>query len=77
LIKILYIVDTFETGGAEKSLLDIAMHNPSVNSVFVTIYQGNALAQTAQQAGIKVHTLNIQDKYGFDKAVKCIRPIIA
>jgi glycosyltransferase involved in cell wall biosynthesis len=77
LIKILYIVDTFETGGAEKSLLDIAMHNPAVNSVFVTIYQGNALAQTAQQAGIKVHTLNIQDKYGFDKAVELLKPIIA
>lgn len=77
MIKVLYILDTFETGGAEKSLLDIAMHNTSVNSVFVTVYRGNALAQTAMQAGIKVHTLNIQDKYGFDKAVELLKPIIA
>lgn len=74
--KILYILDTFETGGAEKSLLDIACHNQSVTSVFVTIYRGNQLAKVAEQAGIKVYQLNLSAKYGFSKAVQLLKPIV-
>lgn len=74
--KILYILDTFETGGAEKSLLDIAMHNHEVVSVFVTLYQGNQLAATAQKAGIKVIALNRKEKYAFGKITQLLLPII-
>jgi glycosyltransferase involved in cell wall biosynthesis len=74
--KILYILDTFETGGAEKSLLDIAMHNRAVISVFVTLYQGNQLAATAQKAGIKVIALNRKEKYAFGKITQLLLPII-
>lgn len=74
--KILYILDTFETGGAEKSLLDIARHNQAVESVFATIYEGNQLAEVAKQAGIKVYQLNLKDKYGFSKAAQLLKPII-
>lgn len=74
--KILYILDTFETGGAEKSLLDIAMHNREVVSVFVTLYQGNQLAETAQKAGIKVIALNRNEKYAFNKIAQLLLPIV-
>jgi glycosyltransferase involved in cell wall biosynthesis len=74
--KILYILDTFETGGAEKSLLDIAMHNHEVVSVFVTLYQGNQLAETAQKAGIKVIALNRKEKYAFGKIAQLLLPIV-
>lgn len=74
--KILYILDTFETGGAEKSLLDIAIQNKAVESVFVTLYKGNQLAAVAQQAGIKVISLNRPEKYAFGKIVQQLRPII-
>lgn len=74
--KILYILDTFETGGAEKSLLDIAMHNHEVVSVFVTLYQGNQLAETAQKAGIKVIALNRKEKYAFNKIAQLLLPIV-
>lgn len=74
--KILYILDTFETGGAEKSLLDIAMHNHEVVSVFVTLYQGNQLAATAQKAGIKVISLNRNEKYAFNKIAQLLLPIV-
>lgn len=74
--KILYILDTFETGGAEKSLLDIAMHNHEVVSVFVTLYQGNQLVETAQKAGIKVIALNRKEKYAFGKIAQLLLPIV-
>lgn len=74
--KILYIIDTFQTGGAEKSLLDISIHNNKIVPYFITIYKGNQLAILAEQFGIKVFQLNINDKYGFHKAVVLIRPII-
>lgn len=74
--KILYILDTFETGGAEKSLLDIAMHNHEVVSVFVTLYQGNQLAATAEKAGIKVIALNRKEKYAFGKIAQFLLPIV-
>ena len=74
--KILYILDTFETGGAEKSLLDIAIQNKAVESVFVTLYKGNQLAEAAQQAGIKVISLNRTEKYAFGKIVQLLKPII-
>lgn len=74
--KILYILDTFETGGAEKSLLDIAVQNKAVESVFVTLYKGNQLAEAAQQAGIKVISLNRPEKYAFGKIVQQLKPII-
>lgn len=74
--KILYILDTFETGGAEKSLLDIAVQNKAVESVFVTLYKGNQLAEAAQLAGIKVISLNRPEKYAFGKIVQQLKPII-
>jgi hypothetical protein len=72
----LYILDTFETGGAEKSLLDIAIQNKAVESVFVTLYKGNQLAAVVQQAGIKVISLNRPEKYAFGKIVQQLKPII-
>ncbi|GGD30258.1 glycosyltransferase family 4 protein [Flavobacterium orientale] len=74
--KILYILDTFETGGAEKSLLDIAIQNKAVETVFVTLYKGNQLAEAAQQAGIKVISLNRPEKYAFGKIAQLLKPII-
>jgi glycosyltransferase involved in cell wall biosynthesis len=74
--KILYILDTFETGGAEKSLLDIAIQNKAVESVFVTLYKGNQLAEAAQKAGIKVISLNRTEKYAFGKIAQLLKPII-
>ncbi|HQX03860.1 MAG TPA: glycosyltransferase [Flavobacterium sp.] len=74
--KILYILDTFETGGAEKSLLDIAIQNKAAVSYFITIYKGNQLAELAKKNGIQVFQLNNTEKYGFSKAVQQIIPLI-
>ncbi|MBA4153357.1 glycosyltransferase [Flavobacterium sp.] len=74
--KIVYILDTFETGGAEKSLLDIAIQNKAATSYFITIYRGNQLAELAAKNGITVFQLNNDEKYGFSKAVQQLIPII-
>lgn len=74
--KILYIVDTFETGGAERSLLDIAINNKEFESVFVTIYKGNTLLKLAKKNNLKVYCLNRQEKYAFSKVLKELIPII-
>lgn len=75
-MKVLYILDTFETGGAEKSLLEIAVNNKLVTSVFVTIYKGNKLIKEAEEAGIKVYQLNLKEKYAFKKAVNLLKVIV-
>ena len=74
--KIVYILDTFDTGGAEKSLLDIAIQNKEATSYFITIYRGNQLAELAAKNGITVFQLNNDEKYGFSKAVQQLIPII-
>ncbi len=75
-LKIVYLIDTLETGGAEKSLIDIAINNKEVISYFITIYRGNALATVLESNNITVYKLNSDFKYGFDKVVQLLLPII-
>ena len=75
-LKIVYLIDTLETGGAEKSLIDIAINNKEVTSYFITIYRGNILAKVLESNNITVYKLNSDFKYGFDKVVQLLLPII-
>lgn len=74
-IKVLYIIDTLEGYGAEKSLVEITSNFKNIVPVFVHIYQGDMLKPRLEEAGVRVYSLDIRKKYAFNTAVKKLRPI--
>ena len=68
-IKVLYLIDTLAVGGAEKSLADIAINNPKVESIFITIYTGDGLVSLLKQNSIEVNQLNNSFRYEFKTVV--------
>jgi len=80
-IKVLYIIDTvgtekFKGGGAERSLIEIAIQNKEVLPFFISIYKGTYLAHLLEENNIQHINLGITGKYEFEKAVKLILPIL-
>ena len=75
-MKVLYIIDTINSSGAERSLTQIATNFKNVQPVFVHVYKGDMLKKTLEENGIKVYSLNIESKYGFQLAESRITEII-
>lgn len=75
-IKVLYLIDTLNVGGAEKSLVDIAIHNSEVESIFITIYKGDSLVNLLKQNTIEVHQLNNSFRYEFNTVVTQLLPLL-
>ncbi|WP_289021511.1 glycosyltransferase [uncultured Salegentibacter sp.] len=74
-IKVLYIIDTLEGYGAEKSLVEITSNFNRIIPVFVHIYQGDMLKPRLEEAGIRVYSLDLTKKYAFNTAVKKLKSI--
>lgn len=74
-IRVLYIIDTLEMGGAEKSLVEITSGFSKVEPFFIQIYEGDALKYNLIDQGIKVYSLNISDNYGYQSALKQIQKL--
>ena len=74
-IKVLYIIDTLQGSGAERSLVEIAKHFTEIQPVFVHIYPGDMLKKQLEERNIKVYSLNLTKKYGFKDAVNKLIPI--
>ncbi|GIV35629.1 MAG: hypothetical protein KatS3mg032_0008 [Cyclobacteriaceae bacterium] len=75
-MKILFIIDTLEIGGAEKSILDMASRLKSAKPVIVVLYRGLRLLPEYERAGLRVITLNLPGKYNFIKAIKAFTKIV-
>ena len=73
--KVLFIIDTLQGSGAERSLVQIARHFKIYTPIFVHIYRGDMLKPQLNDAGIKVYSLNIEGKYGFKDAVNQLIPL--
>lgn len=74
--KVLFIIDTLNSGGAEKSLIEMATKFQGITPVFLHIYKGEFLKDILIDNGIKVISLNLEGKYRFNKATKEILKII-
>ncbi|MGM0933363.1 MAG: glycosyltransferase [Bacteroidota bacterium] len=59
--NVLYIIDTLQMGGAEKSLLDITHRFQKYQPIFLTLFKGNYLKPAFLKKNIKVIALD-QDK---------------
>ena len=67
-ITVLFIIDTLQTGGAERSLLEITRHFKKYRPVFLQLFdKNNELKQEFDEAGITVIDLKLKDSLGFHK----------
>ena len=73
--KVIFIIDTLQGAGAERSLVQIAKHFTSYEPVFIHLYKGSFLKSDLEMAGISVYSLDIEKQYGFKEAVTKLIPI--
>jgi glycosyltransferase involved in cell wall biosynthesis len=74
--KVLYLFDALKRGGAETSTLEIAKRFKNWVPVMVSIYEGTELKNDFEEAGIKVYSLDITEKFGIATAMKKIQEIL-
>jgi glycosyltransferase involved in cell wall biosynthesis len=66
LIRVIYLIDTLQSGGAEKSLLEICRRFRDVEPIFVVLYAGDQhLLNAYLDAGIQVHLRDYPKKLSF------------
>jgi glycosyltransferase involved in cell wall biosynthesis len=69
-MKVLFVIDTLNESGAERSLVEISKRFKKYTPVFVHLYEGDQLKSSLQKAGIKVYSLNMPGPRNFSKAAK-------
>jgi len=75
-MKVLFLIDSLEGYGAEKSIVQIALHLKEVTPIFIHLYKGDKLKPSLELRGIKVYSLELDSEYSFKEAVNSIIPII-
>jgi glycosyltransferase involved in cell wall biosynthesis len=73
--KVLYVIDTLNGSGAERSLVEISQHLKDYTPVFVHLYEGDQLKQILETAGIKVYSLNIPGPRNFSRAANKLKKV--
>lgn len=67
-MKVLFVIDTINGSGAERSLVEISQHFTNYTPVFVHLYKGDQLKPNLEDGGIKVYSLEIPGPRNFSKA---------
>lgn len=72
--KIIFAIDTLQTGGAEKSTLDIVSRLPrSITPIVVSFYNNLELKTSFDDAGIRTQNFQLKEKYAFAKGIKLFK----
>jgi glycosyltransferase involved in cell wall biosynthesis len=74
--KVLFVIDTLEVGGAEKSILEIASRFKKYTPVVCHLYTGDELRQQYEAAGIEVISINVSGHYQFAQAASRLEQVI-
>ncbi|THU34088.1 glycosyltransferase family 4 protein [Niastella caeni] len=74
--KVLFVIDTLQTGGAEQSLFANAIRFKNMQPVVCHLYAGDLLKQRFTDHGIPVHSVGLKKKYGFGQAYKQLKAIV-
>ncbi|HEY9005611.1 MAG TPA: glycosyltransferase [Ohtaekwangia sp.] len=74
--KVLFLIDTLNTGGAEKSLLDILPQFKTYIPIVCHVYKGEELKDKYMARGIQVYSLNIPPPYNFSKAIAGVTEVV-
>lgn len=69
-IKVIYLLDNLNIGGAERSLLEILSRFKTTTPVMVHVDPANALQPAYDQAGIRVQSLGVRGKYPYFAALR-------
>jgi hypothetical protein len=75
-VKVVYVIDTLEIGGAEKSLMEIASRFHKYNPTFVTLFKGNTLKPAYEKAGLQVISLNLDGKTSNKGVASVLKPVL-
>ena len=75
-MKVLFVIDSLQAYGAEKSLTQISRRFKHFQPVFVHLYKGDQLKGFLKENNIPVYSLNLERKYNFFKAAKKVASII-
>lgn len=73
---ILFLIDTLNTGGAERSLLDIVSRFKRYTPVVCYIYTGDTLRNEFDARGVKTIALNIPGPYNLNKAQRAVSQVV-
>ncbi len=74
--KVLFVIDTLQTGGAEQSLLENTTRFKSIQPVVCHLYKGELLKPRFLESGIPVYSVGIQKKYDFGNAIRQLKEIV-
>ena len=75
-MRVLYLIDTLEVGGTERSLLEIARHFRAVEVTVCHVYRGGTLRPAYEAAGIQVVSPDLTGPYKIGAAVRAVRQIV-
>ena len=74
--KVLFVIDTLQTGGAEESLFNNVIRFNQITPVVCHLYAGDLLKKRFTDNGITVHSVSLQKKFGFRQAYKQLKSIV-
>ena len=74
--KVLFVIDTLQTGGAEQSLFANAIRFKNMQPVVCHLYAGDLLKQKFIDHDIPVYSVALKKKYGFVQAYKELKAIV-
>lgn len=74
--KVLFVIDTLQTGGAEQSLFANVIRFKNIQPVICHLYAGDLLKQRFTDHGIPVYSVGLKKKYGFVQAYKQLKAIV-
>lgn len=63
--KVLYVIDTLQTGGAERSILEIGSRLRNYEAVVCHLYRGESLKPEFEKAGVRVISINLAGAFQF------------
>lgn len=74
--KVLFVIDTLQTGGAEQSLFANVIRFKNIQPVVCHLYAGDLLKQRFTDHGIPVYSVGLKKKYGFVQAYQQLKAIV-
>lgn len=74
--KVLFVIDTLQTGGAEQSLFANVIRFKNIQPVVCHLYAGDLLKQRFTDHGIPVYSVGLKRKYGFVQAYQQLKAIV-
>lgn len=75
-VKVLFVIDTLEVGGAERSLLEMIPFFVDIEAVVCHLYRGHALKAEYERLGVTTYSLDLPGPYNFMSGIRALRKLI-